>query len=911
MKLWAIMLALCLAVTSVSTVQMIRVYASEEDDEDDDDEPQDPDAPQDPNAPDPGIIDPVLPPEPQPDPPAPEPQPDPLDYDLACYNPNINFGTINQGDVVITEYFNIVNTGNNGFPLAWDEVDPYTAFTVNMNSDSNYLDVGQSITFASFPEEDLGPGTYSARYTFYSANDIRRTHTAVVTLNVTVNQSGSRVYMVSIAPGQASVPRNNTFKFSASVTGDGDYDPSVVWSISGNSSSDTSIDQNGNLFVGANESGPTFRVFATSRQDSDVGDSATVTVTSNDYSVKVSADPSDGGAVAGDCTVRAGDSCTISASANNNFAFKGWYEGGNLISSNNQTTITNIQNNRQFVAKFDRKTCYVRTSVNDSDGGTITDSASVNYGGSMTIKAKARDGYHFERFVENDNTITDSDTLELNNITSDRNIQAVFKRNTCKVHVCVSPDQSGAVDGGGKYDIGSKVTLQAYPTAGYVFAGWTINGNLVSRDSRYVIDKIRNDISVCATFMKQGAVTFAITSSIANTGGVITPSGTVYVPQGGSATYAIMPQPGYAISAVMVDGKNIGAVTSYTFNNIQGTHAIAAGFVKSSGEATNVTPKGSSDKGSATVPVKNDTNQPDKTEYNRNTAAEGAVAEQKVEYTDIPENLTELDSDAYASDVYTISLDNGTADAGNAMADSVMVKHNYTEDELRKMISQGDVLPLLHEAYDNGNLKITVNNSFAADKQETAVELYYKNPTLTNFEDVIAETLTDEEKFKVLTGSQAAFNIDISDSNETITTQEKKAIESKVGYKPVSYFDFVILKTSDGVTSVIDKTSAELEVVLPIPEKFKKNGRKFVVIRDHNGNVDVLKNIGDDPNTIRFRSDSFSEYAIAYEVVSASTLVIRFFIIAVVALILAILCVLNLLRFRRHNKRHAKMQHAS
>ena len=83
MKLWAIMLALCLAVTSVSTVQMVRVYASEEDgdgyaDEDydndtqdpdadkDPDDNQDPNAPQDPDAPqqDPSIIDPVLPPDP-------------------------------------------------------------------------------------------------------------------------------------------------------------------------------------------------------------------------------------------------------------------------------------------------------------------------------------------------------------------------------------------------------------------------------------------------------------------------------------------------------------------------------------------------------------------------------------------------------------------------------------------------------------------------------------------------------------------------------------------------------------------------------------------------------------------------------------------------------------------------------
>ena len=924
MRIWAILLVACLAVSSISTVQILKVYATEEDsDTDDDDDDDDDDDPSDPgdqgggDSGDPsdpsqggGIVDPVLPPDPapQPDPPAPEPT---GDYDIACYTPNISFGTVNVGDVVIAKNFNVVNTGSVAFPLAWDEVDPYTAFALNVNYPDNDLAPGDSLTFSICPEPDLTAGDYSAKYVFYNGNDPTRAHSATVNVSVSVNGNPARVNRVDINPGAVTVPAGSSYQFSAAVSGSGSYDPTVIWSISGNGSTSTSIDQNGNLSVASNESASSFRVFATSRQDTDIGDSATVTVTTVGYVITVNADPSNGGAVAGGGSVRAGDSVDISASANNNYTFKGWYEGGNLVSSNNRTTISNIQSNRTFTAKFDRSTCYVKTSVNDSDAGKVTDSASVPYGGNMTITAKAKDGYHFEKFVEDGKTITESNSLQLNNITSDRNITAVFSKNTVKVNVAANPAQTGAIDGGGKYDIGSNVNLQAYATDGYVFVGWTINGQLVSKDTRYTINNVRNDMTVIANFMQKGAQTFSITSAIANQGGTITPSGDIIVPQGGSATFTILPQPGYVISAVMIDGKNIGPVSTYTFNNVQGIHAIAAGFSKKAAAPAATSGTGTTvNNNQATVKVVDNKETPKKTEYNQNTAAEGAVPEQKIIYSDIPEEMSELDPNAYAGDVYTISMD-GDNDAPASTSGSVMVKHNLTEDQLRSMIEGGDVLPLLREAYEDGTLKITVNNSFAADKQETAVQLYYSNPTLSNFEDVIAETLTNDEKFKVLTGSEISFNIDISDSNDTISTNDKKALQSKIGYKPLSFFDFVILKTSDGVTSVIDKTSADLEVTLPIPDKFRKSNRKFVVLRDHNGTVDVLKDIGEDEASITFRTDRFSEYALGYEAVSTSGLILRFVLISLGGLILALLCFINLLKHKRKHDMLARREAAA
>jgi len=72
---------------------------------------------------------------------------------------------------------------------------------------------------------------------------------------------------------------------------------------------------------------------------------------------------------------------------------------------------------------------------------------------------------------------------------------------------------------------------------------------------------------------------FSITSS-STPGGSISPSGTITVNYGDSKTFTITPDKGYKISDVKVDGKSVGAVSTYTFANITDNHTIEATFEK-------------------------------------------------------------------------------------------------------------------------------------------------------------------------------------------------------------------------------------------------------------------------------------------------------------------------------------------
>ena len=69
----------------------------------------------------------------------------------------------------------------------------------------------------------------------------------------------------------------------------------------------------------------------------------------------------------------------------------------------------------------------------------------------------------------------------------------------------------------------------------------------------------------------------------AGTGGSISPSGNVSVREGRDQTFTITPDKSYAVSNVKIDGKSIGAVKSYTFENVRRTHTIEVIFMKANG----------------------------------------------------------------------------------------------------------------------------------------------------------------------------------------------------------------------------------------------------------------------------------------------------------------------------------------
>lgn len=141
---------------------------------------------------------------------------------------------------------------------------------------------------------------------------------------------------------------------------------------------------------------------------------------------------------------------------------------------------------------------------------------------------------------------------------------------------------------GGEYAEGAVVNIDAGSRSNYRFDGWTSsNGgsfaDASSASTTFTMPAADTTITAAWSYIGGGGGSsydyYTITAS-AGTGGSISPSGSVSVREDTDKTFTITPDSGYHISDVLVDGKSVGAVTSYTFEDVQKKHTIEAVFAK-------------------------------------------------------------------------------------------------------------------------------------------------------------------------------------------------------------------------------------------------------------------------------------------------------------------------------------------
>ena len=318
---------------------------------------------------------------------------------------------------------------------------------------------------------------------------------------------------VSVSPGTAVVSKNGTCAFTASVTGENNYSREVAWSVFGQTSPNTFIDGNGILNVASDETASSMIVKAVSRQDSTYSATALVTVQASTCYIQLEASPDYGGSVFGSGSVREGGYVVISASPNKGFDFEGWFLNDNRVSQDARYVVDDVHGDATYVAEFKPVDCHITVHVNDSNAGTATENKTVKYGESITLEASPKDGYQFDGWTENGNTVSRDSKMQVNRITGDRTFTAVFKKRevksyTINAHVGAG---SGTITPQGKTTVteGSGVLYTITPGDGYVIRTVYVDGGEIGKTSSFHFTDVRGDHTISVDFEKAPAKTDA------------------------------------------------------------------------------------------------------------------------------------------------------------------------------------------------------------------------------------------------------------------------------------------------------------------------------------------------------------------------------------------------------------------
>lgn len=243
----------------------------------------------------------------------------------------------------------------------------------------------------------------------------------------------------------------------------------------------------------------------------------------------------------------------------------------------------------------------VTTSAPNGGGVVLPAGATVANGGGVELTLLANSGYEFESVTVNgvDRTSrVQNGTLSLTNVTSNTAVAAKFKKKQSVdledyYTVFVSANGNGSVSPAGAMTVaaGGSQTITIMPDPGYKVHDIAVNGVSSGRGfagSAYTLFNVTEDKNVVVSFEKLGAGesgTSVLTHDIVATStvnGRVSPEGTIKVADGKNASFTFVPNDGYKLSYVQIDGNDIPAQyivnNQYIFTEVKEAHSLHAVF---------------------------------------------------------------------------------------------------------------------------------------------------------------------------------------------------------------------------------------------------------------------------------------------------------------------------------------------
>ena len=299
-----------------------------------------------------------------------------------------------------------------------------------------------------------------------------------------------------------------------------------------------------------------------------------------DYTISVSANPSQGGSVTGGGnTFHYGQSCTVTATPATGYHFLRWTENGTQASTNASYTFT-VTGNRTLVAQFEINSYTINATVDPAGTGTITGAGSYTHGQECHLYADGGAAYRLVNWTENGNVVSTS-TNFMFQVTGNRTLVAHLELKNFTVGVSSNPSNGGTVTGGGDgFHYNDECTLTAMPNPGYQFEKWT-KGTQVFTSNPYNFT-VTGNTNLQAHFIPE---TYTVSTSVEPANGGTATGGGSNLSYNSSCTLTATPATGYTFVYWTKDGVQVSTANPYTFqvtnNGTYVAHFTTANYVVS------------------------------------------------------------------------------------------------------------------------------------------------------------------------------------------------------------------------------------------------------------------------------------------------------------------------------------------
>ena len=275
------------------------------------------------------------------------------------------------------------------------------------------------------------------------------------------------------------------------------------------------------------------------------------------YEITATANPTAGGTVTGAGTYNYGQSCTLTATAEEGYTFINWTKDGEEVSDTPTYTFT-VTEAGTYVANFEINSYTITATTNPTEAGTITGAGTYNYGEEVTLSVTANAGYTFINWTKNGEEVSTAMSFTIT-VTEDATYVANFSVDGYEITATTNPVGAGTITGNGVYNYGEEVTLSVTPNAGYTFINWTKDGEEVSTAMSFTIT-VTEDAAYVANFSVN---TYEITATVNPTdAGTITGAGTYNY--GDEVTLSVTANAGYTFINWTKDGEEVSTAMSFT-----------------------------------------------------------------------------------------------------------------------------------------------------------------------------------------------------------------------------------------------------------------------------------------------------------------------------------------------------------